>query len=122
MIKTLSCIIKEHVIRNIAIYLIIVLSFTVGITTGVYTVNELSKSQNDELIGYIKNFLNVVDTSSISNSELLKISIFNNLKNTVVLWFLGVTVIGISIIPIVIGIKGFAIGFTIGFLIKSFSF
>lgn len=122
MIKTLSYILKEHITNNLLIYIIIVLSFSIGISSGAYTVNELSKSQNEEIKDYIQTFFDAVNTSNISSSELLKTSIFNNIKSAAILWFLGITVIGISLIPIVIGIKGFTTGFTVGFLIKTLDY
>ena len=122
MIKTLSYILKEHITNNLLIYIIIVLSFSIGISSGAYTVNELSKSQNEEIKDYIQTFFDAVNTNNISSSELLKTSIFNNIKSAAILWFLGITVIGISLIPIVIGIKGFTTGFTVGFLIKTLDY
>lgn len=109
--------------KNIALYLITILSFTIGISTGAFTVNALGDTQSDELYSYLQEFLYIMGTQdSVNVTELLKLSIFNHLKIIIILWVLGITVIGIPLILIIIGIKGFTIGFTVGFLIRYMDF
>lgn len=108
--------------KHLILYSIIILSFTIGISTGAFTVNALSFSQIEELSEYIQEFFYVINMQTVNHMDLLKFSILNNIKIIVVLWILGMTIIGIPFIVIVIGIKGFVIGFTVGFLIKCLSF
>lgn len=122
MTRTLNDVIKSHFMKNLMLYIITILSFTIGIATGAFTVNALSNSQVEELFSYIQEFFYIVNTQNVNASELFKLSIFNNIKTLALLWILGITVIGIPLILIIIGIKGFMIGFTVGFLIKCLSF
>lgn len=122
MTKTIQALIKGHFIKNLFLYIIIILSLTVGISTGAFTVNALSDSQTDELFTYIQDFFYILNAQDINNTELFKLSVFNNIKTLLILWFLGITIIGIPFILLIIGIKGFVIGFTVGFLIKSLNF
>ena len=55
----------------------------------------------------------------ISSSKLLMKSILNNLYITIILWFLGSTVIGFPLIYVVIGYKGYSIGYTISSIIAT---
>ena len=114
--------IKSHFMNNIILYAVIILSFAVGISTGAITVTALSQEQSTELCNYMKDFFSVLNTQNISNLDLFKTSIFDNIKNIILLWFLGITVIGIPFVLIMIGLKGFVTGFTVGFLIRYLGF
>ncbi|MCG8501767.1 MAG: stage II sporulation protein M [Firmicutes bacterium] len=118
---TLNDGIKNHFMKNVVLYIIVILSFTVGICTGAFTVNALDYTQYEELSVYVQEFLNVVNMQDIDHLELFKVSMFNNIKTVVLLWILGITVIGIPFILIIIGIKGFVIGFTVGVMMKVLS-
>lgn len=118
MSRTFSTVLREHFVRNIAIYFVIILAFTIGVCTGAFTVNVLDYNQYDELSNYIKDFFSIIQGQDINHTELFKTSIYNNLKMVLLLSILGVTVIGIPLVLIIIGIKGFVIGFTVGFLVK----
>jgi len=93
--------------------------FVIGVSAGAFTVNGLSTLQKDELIQYLKGFLQIMDKQSINSNELLMISLQENTKIIVLLWVLGVTIIGIPFILLLILIKGFIIGFSSGFIIKT---
>lgn len=117
-----SGLIKEHFMNHIALYFITILSFTIGVCTGAFTVNALDQTQAKEIYVYLEDFFNIINGQSIDYGAVFKLSIYNNLKFVVLLWLLGITVIGMPFILIFIGIKGFAVGFTVGFLINSFNF
>ncbi|WHH61586.1 stage II sporulation protein M [Petroclostridium sp. X23] len=119
---TLNKMIKDHFLKNLVLYIIIILSFTVGVSTGAFTVNVLDYTQIDDLSEYIQEFFYIINMQDVNNVELLKASLFNNIKLIVILWILGMTIIGIPFVLIIIGIKGFVIGFTVGFFIKCLNF
>jgi len=121
LIKSMNDFIKEHFLQNIVLYIIVTLSFTIGVSTGALTVNALNGTQNEELMNYLNDFFRMVSEQNINNLEILKISVSNNIKQVIFLWIFSITVIGIPFILILIGIKGFVTGFTVGFLIKYFN-
>lgn len=94
------------------------MAFVVGVSAGAFTVNGLSTMQSDELNNYLQGFISLMDNQKIESSELLSISSLENLRILVILWGLGVTIIGIPFIYALVGIKGFIIGFSTGFVIK----
>lgn len=82
----------------------------------------LTDFQNKELIVYLKNFFSIVDSKAINNLAILKQSLLNNFQTGIIIWILGVTVIGIPLILLIIGLRGFIIGFTVGFFVKQMGF
>ena len=118
MVTTIRKLLLQHIHINMRLYFSLLLAFCIGISAGAFTVNGLNAIQRDELSYYFKGFIQLIDTQKLESSELLKISLFENLKTAFILWVLGVTIIGIPFIYVVVGIKGFITGFTSGFIIK----
>ena len=116
--KTLNYAIKEHFMQNIAIYGIIIIAFIIGICAGAFTVNLLNYSQYRELHAYIETFFDVMHGQEINHGQLFKISVLNNVKIMMLLTVLSFTVIGIPFVLIIIGVRGFVLGFTVGFFVK----
>ena len=96
--------------------------FIIGVSAGAFTVNGLSTLQRDELIQYLKGFIHIMDKQSVNSNELLMISLQENTKIIVLLWLLGVTIIGIPFIFLLILVRGFILGFSSGFIIKAMGF
>lgn len=97
----------------------LLMALVAGISAGAFTVNGLSFIQRDELTNYVHGFFKLLDNQVIDSSELLRIAMIDNVKIVLILWFLGVMIIGIPFIFAVIGIKGFIIGFSSGIIIKT---
>jgi stage II sporulation protein M len=109
-----------HVKNNLNRYFLLLLAFVIGISAGAFTVNGLSSVQRDELTNYFQGFLQLLDSHSTDNTELLKIALMENIRIIVVLWVLGVTIIGIPFIFVIISIRGFITGFSSAFIVKIF--
>ncbi len=120
---------KEHQIRNtilryiesnIRSYLILLIIFLIGVILGVIFVNNSDIEESNQISNYINNFINSIkENYQISSSKLLWTSIINNTCIAIILWFLGSTVIGIPLIYLVIGYKGYCIGYTISAVIAT---
>ena len=91
----------------------------IGVSAGAFTVNGLSTLQNEELVNYFTGFLKIMGNQRVNSSELLMISLQENAKLIALLWVSGVTIIGIPFIYLLILAKGFVIGFSSGFIIKT---
>ncbi|RKD27861.1 stage II sporulation protein M [Caminicella sporogenes] len=118
MMRKVNNVLIKHIQRNIITYFVVIMFFLIGISSGAFTTKALSDSENGELIAYLENFFKIVDTKTIDNFAILKQSLINNLQTGVLIWILGVTIIGIPAILFLIGLRGFIIGFTVGFIIK----
>lgn len=110
----LRSIILEYIKENGKIYLILTIIFFIGLILGIVFINNSNETQSNQISSYISNFINSVkENYRISTKELLISSIINNTCIAILLWFLGSTVIGVPLIYLVIGYKGYCIGYTI---------
>lgn len=113
-------IILSHIENNMKEYLIVTIIFLIGIVIGVIFINNVSDSQSSEITNYITSFTQDIKASKdINNLLLLKDSIKKNVVLAVFLWFMGSTVIGISIVYLTICFRGFCLGYTISSIILS---
>ncbi|MGV8148576.1 MAG: stage II sporulation protein M [Alkaliphilus sp.] len=109
---------KKHIKDNIVLYAIVSLIFLIGISIGAFTVNELNTQQEKELISYIKGFFRFLGNSGADNFDVFRESIINNTQMMLLIYFLGISVIGAPLILIILLLEGFTLGFTIGLLAK----
>lgn len=117
---TIRNIIFEYIKDNAKIYLILTIIFFIGLILGVLFVNNSNEAQANQISNYINNFINSVkENYQISTKTLLFTSIFNNVCIAILLWFLGSTVIGVPLIYLVIGYKGYCIGYTISSVVAT---
>ncbi|MCX8130190.1 MAG: stage II sporulation protein M [Clostridia bacterium] len=109
----------KHVKNNFNTFFFLLMAFIIGVSAGAFTVNGLSAIQREELMNYFQGFIQLLDNQKVDTNELLKISIYENVRIVGVLWVLGVTIIGIPFIFIIVGIRGFITGFSSGFIIET---
>lgn len=113
-------IIISHIENNIKKYIIVTIIFVIGIIIGVIFINNTSDNQSTEITDYITSYTqDLKNNKEINNILLLKDSIRKNVILAILLWFMGSTVIGISIVYILICFRGFCLGYTISSIILS---
>lgn len=112
---------KEHVYNNKRQYFIVSIIFLIGVIIGVIFVNNVENSNMEQIQNYLNTFVNSLKGEyQIDQFALLKNSIINNLILAISIWFIGSTVVGIPIMYILIGIKGFSLGYTISSALITF--
>lgn len=104
--------------NNLGLLLFVSLFFLLGIVAGTLAVQLLSGDQANSLVQYLDSFLNGLHNQPIDNQLLAERSILNNLQVVLAIWFLGLTVIGIPLIVIIVFLRAFVFGFTVGFLVE----
>jgi len=103
-----------HIKNNKKEYAIVSILFIIGIVIGVVFINNISKSGSSEISTYLNSFITSLKQSqNINDINLLKDSIMKNAVTAVLLWFMGSTVIGISIVYLIVIFRGFVLGYTI---------
>ena len=114
-------ILMRHIQLNLKDYLILSIFFIIGVMVGVVLINNSDEQSKVEISGYINGFVEIIksDTYKIDKIQLVKISIWENLKLVLLIWIAGSTIIGIPLIYIITGYKGFCIGYTISAIITS---
>lgn len=116
--STITNSINKHIQENFWLYIISILCVFTGIILGIYSVKYMGDFERNDLVNYLMNFVEPSNTNSISYKLILLQSIKNNLPVVILLWFLGLTIVGIPIIIIINLLKGFAVGFTFSFMIS----
>ena len=104
----------EFIKNNIKEYFIISLIFLMGIFLGVMFTNNSTDQQKTEIVSYVNTYIEAFkQTTSEQNLELLQNNIKDNAVLSVIMWFVGSTVIGIPVIFGIILFRGFCLGYTI---------
>lgn len=112
-IINVKTIILEHISNNLKDYIILILFFIVGIILGVIFINNSNDLQTEQITEYIKEIINSLKEGyEINSLNMLKSSMLDNIKFTLILWFAGSTVIGMPFVYGIICYRGFCIGYT----------
>lgn len=109
---------KKHVKDYLTLYTVVSCGFLIGIFIGAFTVNELNMHQERELVSYLKGFFSFLRSTEIENLSIFSQSIINNTQIMLLIYFLGISVIGAPLVLIILAFEGFTIGFTVGLLAK----
>jgi stage II sporulation protein M len=110
--------VQKQVKNNLVLYFLVLVFFAAGIAAGAFTVDALSSAQKEELINYFQSFFTVLDQEPVQSAAIFKQSLINNSQFVILIWLLGITVIGIPLILLIVGIKGFIVGFSVSFLVE----
>jgi len=95
-------------------FIIVTIVFFIGLIFGVIFINHMNEAQQKDMVSYITNFIQEVQQNkTIDKGNLLKESVYSNLKTTIILWFVGCTLIGIPILYGFVCFRGFCLGYTI---------
>lgn len=111
-------VLAEHIRKNKVLYLMAFTVFFVGIALGAGTVNTVSDAAREELNGYFGNFLSNAKAQDIDFIGVLKVCAGTNLKYALFSLVISLTVFTLPLHALLLGIKGFSVGFTVGFLIR----
>ncbi|MGF7184978.1 stage II sporulation protein M [Desulfitispora alkaliphila] len=98
------------------LYILAIFFIMLGIIAGAVSVSPLISGRQHELISYIDSFLNTIVYDDINTFAIALTTVFNNLRLVFIIWLLGMTVIGIPVIILILFVRGFMLGFTVGFL------
>lgn len=110
----------EHFNRNLFLYAITLLFMCIGIVIGVYSVKYMDVSVKTELVKFLMTCSEGLNSESIDKKYILYNALKNNFSIILVIWFLGLTLLGSPLILVVDIIKGFTIGFTSSIIISGF--
>lgn len=112
----------KHFQDNFLIYFILSIIFAIGIVIGAITIKVLRTEQIDNILVFLNSFFKAMEGNKFDSVSILKQSIIDNFKTIGLVLGTGLIIIGIGIIPIIIIFRGFAIGFTVGFIVNEFGF
>lgn len=119
LISTFKTVTRDH----ISIFIFVLSLFIVGVMFGAVIVNSLGLEQKQDLYEYLTKFFNEFGGSGPKPTNgLLLSTFFENIKIVLLIWILGISVIGVPLTLILLFSKGVVIGFTVGFLVNQSGF
>ncbi|NLW06403.1 MAG: stage II sporulation protein M, partial [Clostridia bacterium] len=112
-----------HLNEYRVLYLLVIIFFLLGIIAGTVSVHFLEPEQNARLASYLDSILAQFDSTAASIDQAFYQVFSSAFKEIGLIWFLGLTVLGMPLIITFIFLKGFILGFTVGLLVleKAFS-
>ncbi len=110
--------VKVKLDKKILLFLLILL--IIGITVGSIFVTILNQSDKSLVSEHLNDFLNNVEENKLDFSLALKNNLINNVLYVLIIWLLGISVIGLPIIIFMFFSKTFILGFSLGAIISTF--
>lgn len=100
----------------IIIFIVTLLAFIIGILL----VSIESKDNKELITTSLTAFFNNIKENKLNTQTLLYKSITNNLIINIIVWLLGISIIGLPIVLIILGFKSLTIGFTISSILYTY--
>ncbi len=111
----------RHVVlkENLPVLIFLVVVLVAGVTYGTIAIKTLDYSMKADLADHLVAFLDGFDEelSLRGQSSFFSLLVYQ-IKIILLIWILGLSVIGLPFIPVILFLRGFVIGFTMGFLIE----
>ena len=115
--------VKNSIIKQKRLYFVLIGLMIVAVLSGILfwfvISNEDKLLVTDELTSF---FTSIKDGSSINYFSSLLNSIITNLIYVILIWLLGISIIGLPIILFMLAIKSFIVGFSISSIVATYSF
>lgn len=115
MNKVLSVILPNKKTNLFVLFVLIL-----GIISGSIFLVVLSETDKNNVINQITTFFNNINANNINNLTAFKNSIIENILFIIIVWLLGMSIIGIFINVFLVYLKGFIMGFSISSFILVF--
>lgn len=110
--------IEEYFRENLGIYIFITALFSIGVLAGALVLRGLGEEQLLQLNRYFDLFVDGFGESAADQGVLFRQALSLNYKFVFLAWFLGLFLYGFPFIAGLIGLRGFSLGFTVGFLVQ----
>ena len=111
---------KEIIKINKKTLLFFTILLLIGIISGAIFMAILNETDKKLIVEYFNNFISNIENNKLSYLNALKNGVFNNLLYIIIVWLLGISIIGIPIVIIMFFIKSFTLGFSISSIIFNY--
>ena len=92
----------------------------IGIIAGSIFMAILSETDKKLVTDYFNNYISNIENNKLNYLESIKNGLFNNLQYIIIIWILGISIIGIPIVTIMFFIKSFTLGFSIASIVFNY--
>lgn len=111
---------KVKLDKNLSVFLFVLL--IVGLISGSVFASILNSSDKILVNEHLNSFLTSIEQNKLDYFATFKNNITQDLLNTIIIWLLGISIIGLPIIIIMYFCSSFILGFTVGCIISTFKF
>ena len=112
---------KNSIIKQKKLYRIIITLMIFGIISGILFIFFISKESKTKALVSIKNFFDLMNTSTGMNyGKSLLNTLVNNMGYVLLIWVLGISIIGLPITIVLAFMKSFIVGFSISSIISCY--
>lgn len=113
----------NHLKEYTTVYIFMIILFLTGIIFGSIIVNSMNFVQKQDLYFYLERYFGQIkDGDTIDNMTILMHSFFYHAKYLLLLFVLGLSVIGLPVVWVLLFIKGLVVGFSVGFIVNQLGF
>ena len=108
--------------ERMGLTLSVIVSLVAGVAMGALMARTAPESTKDELFAMLRLLFQNLGKGEVGGWGLFWLSVWQNLRWLLLLWLLGVTVVGfLAVLPVVFA-RGFASGFAVAFLVDALGF
>ncbi|WP_217586640.1 stage II sporulation protein M [Lentibacillus saliphilus] len=109
----------DHVKEHATVYIFMIILFLTGIVFGAVIVNSMGFTQKHDLYFYLERFFEQLSQDQhVETSSILMDSYLYHIKYILLLFILGLSVIGLPFVWVLLFSKGLVVGFTVGFIVN----
>jgi stage II sporulation protein M len=110
---------QEYFRENMGTYILITALFTGGVLAGALSLRGLGAEQQLLLNRYFGYFIESFnDSGTVEQGAVFRQALILNFQYLFLTWFMGIFLFGFPIIGGLVGLRGFSLGFTVGFLVQ----
>lgn len=114
---------KNSILKQKKFYFFLITLMVIGIISGIVFIFFLNESDTKEVVTEITSFFNLIKIdNSIDYGESLINTFIINICYVLIIWLLGISIIGFPIIISILFMKSFIFGFSISSIIKTYGF
>lgn len=112
----------DHLLQNKMLYFLAVFVYTAGVASGAFIADSETSNGMIAFAYNLQNNINSAALVSIDHLSVLKSSILQNVQVSIALWAFGLHFLVLPMVFLVLCVRGFLSGFTVGFFIRHFGF
>lgn len=114
--------VRLYMKEYLPLFIFVSVLFIMGVIFGALLVNALSFEQRQDITRYLGSFFYTIDQGTdIDGKQSLQQAFSMHIKWMILIWILGLSVIGLPLILILDFLKGVLVGFTVGYLVGQLS-
>lgn len=114
--------IKSIIFPSKKINFLVISILFLGVISGAIFSNIIDLNDKKLVLDKIQLFISNIDSQSINSIIAFKNSIFTNLLYSIIIWILGMTIIGVIFNIFLLYLKGFIFGFSLSAFILTYSY